>query len=134
MQIVLHVKYLLLFKILMELEITRQIFGKSSNIKFHENPSSGRRVVACGRTDGHRDRQADRHDEANSRFHNFAKATKSQISFLCGQLIQINLKSGEVVRRVTRKVTSHFTISSNVNTLRTGDADLSFYITTVQDG
>jgi hypothetical protein len=34
----------------------RQIFEKYSNIKFHEIPSSGSRVVPCGRTD--------RHDEA----------------------------------------------------------------------
>ena len=33
----------------------------SKNIKFHENPSSGSRVVPCGRTD--------RHDDANSRLH-----------------------------------------------------------------
>jgi len=30
---------------------SRQIFEKSSNIKFHENPLSGRRVVPYGRTD-----------------------------------------------------------------------------------
>ena len=34
---------------------------KYSNIKFHENPSSGSRVVPCGRTN--------RYDEANGRFH-----------------------------------------------------------------
>ena len=34
----------------MKLEFSRQIFEKSSNIKFHENPSSGSRVVPCGRT------------------------------------------------------------------------------------
>jgi len=27
-------------------------FGKYSNIKFHKNPSSGSRIVPCGRTDG----------------------------------------------------------------------------------
>ena len=37
-----------------------QSFEKNSNIKFHQNPSSGSRVVPCGRTDGH--------DEAESRF------------------------------------------------------------------
>jgi hypothetical protein len=37
--------------ILIKLEFSRQIFGKSSNIKFHENPSSGSRVVPYGRTD-----------------------------------------------------------------------------------
>jgi hypothetical protein len=35
----------------------------STDIKFHENPSSGSQVVLCGRTD--------RHDVANSRFSQF---------------------------------------------------------------
>jgi hypothetical protein len=35
----------------MKLEFSRQIFEKYSNIKFHENPSSGSRVVPRGRTD-----------------------------------------------------------------------------------
>jgi tRNA U38,U39,U40 pseudouridine synthase TruA len=35
----------------MKLRFSQQIFGKFSNIKFHENPSSGSRVVPCGRTD-----------------------------------------------------------------------------------
>jgi len=39
-------------QILMKLEISRQIFEKYSNIKFHENPSSVSRVVPCGQTDG----------------------------------------------------------------------------------
>ena len=43
-----------------KLEFSRQIFEKYSNITFHENPSSGSRVVPCGQTDIH--------DEANSRF------------------------------------------------------------------
>ena len=34
---------------LMKLEFCRQIFGRHSNIRFHENPSSGSRVVPCGR-------------------------------------------------------------------------------------
>ena len=37
--------------IFMELEFSRHIFQKYSNIKFHENPSSGSRVVPRGRTD-----------------------------------------------------------------------------------
>jgi len=41
--------------ILMKLEFSGQIFKKSSNIKFHENPSSGSRVVLCGQTDGQTD-------------------------------------------------------------------------------
>ena len=46
-----------------KLEFSRQIFETHTNIKFHENPSSGSRVVPCGQTD--------RHDEAKSRFSQF---------------------------------------------------------------
>ena len=35
----------------MTLEFSGQIFEKSLNVEFHENPSSGSRVVPCGRTD-----------------------------------------------------------------------------------
>jgi hypothetical protein len=38
--------------ILIKLEFYPQIFEKHSNIKFHENPSSGSREVPCGHTDG----------------------------------------------------------------------------------
>jgi len=54
--------------ILMKLEISRQFFEKYSNIKFHENPSSGSWVVPCGRTD--------RHDETNSRYSKFCVHVK----------------------------------------------------------
>jgi hypothetical protein len=43
---------------LTKFEFSRRIFEKYSNIKFHENPSNGIRVVPCerdGRTDGHTD-------------------------------------------------------------------------------
>ena len=33
----------------MKLEFSRQISEKYSNVKFHENPSGGSRVVPCGR-------------------------------------------------------------------------------------
>jgi len=49
----------------MKLEFYRHIVEKSSNIKFHENPSSGSRVVPCRRTD--------RHDEANIRSSQFCE-------------------------------------------------------------
>ena len=39
----------------MKLEFSRHIFENYSNIKFHENPSSGSRVIPCGRTDGRPD-------------------------------------------------------------------------------
>jgi len=38
-------------QILMKLEIFWQIFEKYSNSKFHENPSSGSRVVPCRQRD-----------------------------------------------------------------------------------
>ena len=60
----------------MELEFLRQIFEKYSNIKLHENPSGGNQVVTCGWTDEQTGRQTDRHDEANSLFHNLANAPK----------------------------------------------------------
>ena len=43
----------------MKLEFSPQTLQKSSNIKFHEIPSSGSRVVSSGQTD--------RQHEANSR-------------------------------------------------------------------
>jgi hypothetical protein len=39
-------------QILIKLEFSQQVFEKYSDIKFHENPSSGSGVVPCGRTDG----------------------------------------------------------------------------------
>ena len=61
----------------MKLENCRQIFGKYSSIKLHENPSSGSHVVPCGQTDGH--------DEANGFFfRNVTKAPKSVL--MVGQI------------------------------------------------
>jgi len=54
----------------MKIELSRRIFEKSSNIKFHENPSSGSRVVACGWTNGH--------DETVT-FRNFVKVSKNPL-------------------------------------------------------
>ena len=58
----------------MELEFYGQILEKYSNIKFHQNPSSGCRVVAY--VDG----QTDRRDEANSSLfpRDFAGKTPTQ--------------------------------------------------------
>ena len=55
--------------IFVKLEFSWQIFEKVSNIKFNQNPPSGRRAVPCGQTDG----QEDRHDKANGRFSQFCK-------------------------------------------------------------
>jgi hypothetical protein len=53
----------------MELEFSRQIFEKYSNVKFNENPSSGSRIVPFEQTGG----LTDRHDEANNRFSQFCE-------------------------------------------------------------
>ena len=50
-------------------------FEKSSNIKFHENPSGGNRDDASGRTQRQKDRETNRYDEVNSRFLKFSERT-----------------------------------------------------------
>ena len=60
------------FPILMKLEFSRHIFEKSSNIQFHENPSSGSRVVLCGP----KDRRTDM-TKLIVVFRNFANAPKT---------------------------------------------------------
>jgi len=58
--------------ILLELELSGQIFDKYPNIKFRENPSSWSRFVPCGRTDRHSYKQSYRRTwGANSRFPQF---------------------------------------------------------------
>jgi len=51
----------------MKLDFSQQIFEQSSDIKFHENLSSGSQVVPC--------RQLDRqtHDKTDSNFSQFSK-------------------------------------------------------------
>jgi len=73
----------------MTLAFSIKIFEKNyTNIKFHENPSSGRRVVPCWRTDGH--------DEAKVAFLNFAKATKTEITSLSYTGIQTRLIQAQI--------------------------------------
>ena len=57
----------------MKLEYSQQIFEKYSNIKFHENPSSGSRVVQCGQTDGQENRT-----KLTVAFQNFTNAPKNE--------------------------------------------------------
>jgi hypothetical protein len=65
----------------MKLEFSRQIFEKSSNIKFHENTSSESRVVpADGWTDGRTDRQTDIRKLIVA-FLCFAKAPKTPVTY-----------------------------------------------------
>ena len=58
----------------MELEFSRQIYEKSSNIKFNGNPSSGSRNVPFGRTDGQTDMT-----KLIVAFRNFANAPKKKL-------------------------------------------------------
>jgi hypothetical protein len=51
-------------QILIKIEFYKHISKSSSNIKFHQNPSSGSRVVPCGRTDT---------KKLNSRFSKFCE-------------------------------------------------------------
>ena len=59
----------------MKLEFSRQIFVKRWNIEFHENLSTGSRVVPCGRTDGQTDMT-----ELTVAFRNFADASKNEVT------------------------------------------------------
>ena len=45
-------KYPLSCQILIKLDISRQIFRKILEFRFHTIPSSGSRVVPCGQVDG----------------------------------------------------------------------------------
>jgi hypothetical protein len=58
----------------MKLEFSLQIFEKSSNIQFLENPSIGSRVVPCEQKDGRTDMT-----KLIVAFRNFAKAPKEEI-------------------------------------------------------
>jgi hypothetical protein len=54
------------------ISIKYEVFGKYSNSKFHENLSSGSRVISYGQTD----KETDRHDETNIRFSQFCERAK----------------------------------------------------------
>jgi len=59
---------------LIKLVFSRHILKKYSNIKFHENPTSGSREVPCGQMEGgsrKTDRRTERQDGANNRFLQF---------------------------------------------------------------
>jgi hypothetical protein len=66
----------------MKLELSRRIFEKWSDIKFHENPSSESRVVKHIRRGGETEGQIGRHKETNVAFLSFANATENYIMLL----------------------------------------------------
>ena len=61
-----RVKYPLFCEILMNLGFSGQIFEEFSNIKFHENPSSGSQIVPV-------DEWMNRHDKANGHLSQFCE-------------------------------------------------------------
>jgi hypothetical protein len=56
----------------MKFEFSEQIFEKVLNIKFHQNPSCGSRVIPCGQTDM----------KLAVAFRNFANAPKKGVSLI----------------------------------------------------
>ena len=64
-------KVYVIHQILIKLEFYWQIFDKSSNREFYENPSSGSQVAPCRLTDRQTDR--DRHTWRNCRFLQFCQ-------------------------------------------------------------
>jgi hypothetical protein len=62
----------------MKLEFSRQIFEKYTSIKFHENPSSGRRVVPCGQMNGQTDMT-----KLIAAFRNFRTRLKTALATEC---------------------------------------------------
>jgi hypothetical protein len=82
MKIGLHVKYPLFLLDFNELEFPWQIFEKYSNIKLHENSSSGSWVFTCGPTD----RQTEMAKLVVA-FCNFAKAPNYTVKLILLEII-----------------------------------------------
>jgi hypothetical protein len=86
-----HVKYryYYYFHTLLKNESFRHIFEKCSNMKFHENPSNGIRVVPCGRKDGQRTDMT----KLTVAFRNFANAPKTNRTTPCRQIMAVCCKN-----------------------------------------
>jgi hypothetical protein len=67
----------------MKLDIFRQIFEKYSIITFNENPSNGRRIAACGKTNGQTDVK-----KLMLSFCNFANVRNTNGSVRCCRLLK----------------------------------------------
>jgi len=69
--------------IFMKLDFSRQFFEKYSDNKFHENPSSGSRVVPCGQAHGRTDWWKDI-TKLTVALRNFAKAPNNEENIKIG--------------------------------------------------
>jgi hypothetical protein len=81
----------------MKLEFSRKIFEESPNSHFHENASSGSRVVVCGQSEGRTDRQIDM-VKLIVAVRNFAKACENRthlesVSYKTLSFLHSNAKS-----------------------------------------
>ena len=86
-------------QILMRFEFSRQMFEKVPSIKFHQNPSSGSRVVPCGQKDMTKQVVA---------FRNFANAPKTlQHVLSCGFVASQLKKEQEMFKGVQYHCVSH---------------------------
>jgi hypothetical protein len=97
-------------QILVKLEFSRQSFEKYSDIKFHENPSKGSRVVPCGQTD--------RHYEPNSHFSQFCE--RVQLAFTLQETAPNNCR----VRRAMPRASDRSSLSVNRASLSNTDMTL----------
>jgi hypothetical protein len=98
----LHVKYSR--PIFIKLEFSNQIFTKYSNIKFHENPSSGAQLF-------HADRETDM-KKPTVAFHNFANTPKNQkVTFFIikcnGEWSNMSTKMSKICNTSTSLCISH---------------------------
>ena len=59
----------------MKNEFPQQIFGKFSDVRFHENPSCGNRIIPCGEADGPTEKHTDI-TRLKIAFQSFANAPK----------------------------------------------------------
>jgi hypothetical protein len=86
MYISIHVTYSLFSSDVHEIEFSRQILEKYSNIKFHENPTIESQGVPSGGTEGRTDGQTDM-TKLVVAFHNLAKVPQRFRFCPCGTFI-----------------------------------------------
>jgi len=87
----LHVTYPLFLPDFNETWIFEIDFRKYLNIKFHENSSSGSRVVPCGRAGGRTDRQTDM-TKLIVAFRNSANAPNNELGRMCKEAVVIRFE------------------------------------------